>query len=160
MIGYVLMFNVLLGAASASRCYYYHSGYSYSGDTYCYNGCCNSNTYNPCCSYSSSDSSYSSIYSHFSLSVGAIIGIVIGVIVAIGTIVTIAVCLCCACARSTPSTQGHVITSAQPTVSYVATSNQTGMQGYSQPYGVNDNSGFVPPPAYNHTAMPAGHHPS
>ncbi|CAG2231062.1 unnamed protein product [Mytilus edulis] len=94
------------------------------------------------------------------LSVGAIIGIVIGVIVAIGTIVTIAVCLCCACARSTPSTQGHVITSAQPTVSYVATSNQTGMQGCSQPYGVHDNSGFVPPPAYNHTAMPAAHHPS
>lgn len=36
----------------------------------------------------------------------------------------------------------------------------SGMQGYSQPYGVQDNSGFVQPPAYTHTAMPAGHHPS
>ncbi|VDI45872.1 Hypothetical predicted protein [Mytilus galloprovincialis] len=154
MIGYVLMFNVLLEVASASSCSYtIYNVYSsnYHGNTYCYNGCCNSNTYYPCCT------DYSSIYSDFSLSVGAIIGIVIGVIVAIGTIVTIAVCLCCACARSTPSTQGHVITSAQPTVSYVATSNQTGMQGYSQPYGVHDNNGFVPPPAYNHTAMPAAH---
>ncbi|XP_063447539.1 cysteine and tyrosine-rich protein 1-like [Mytilus trossulus] len=160
MIGYVLMFNVLLEVASATSCYYtiYHTyAPNYYGSTYCYNGCCNSNTNVPCCSYSYSDYS---IYSDFSLSVGAIIGIVIGVLVAIATVVTIAVCLCCACARSTPSTQGHVITSAQPTVSYVATSNQTGMQGYSQPYGVHDNSGFVPPPAYNHTAMPAAHHPS
>ncbi|XP_071130378.1 uncharacterized protein [Mytilus edulis] len=150
MIGYALMFHLLLGVASASYCSYYSYYYDNKAYQYCSDGCCNSYTNSPCCYYS---------YSDFTLSVGAIIGIVIGVLVAIATVVTIAVCLCCACARSTPSTQGHVITSAQPTVAYVATSNQTGMQGYSQPYGVHDNSGFVPPPAYNHSAMP-GQHPS
>ncbi|VDI45871.1 Hypothetical predicted protein [Mytilus galloprovincialis] len=150
MIGYVLVFQVLFGVASASQCYYY--SFSYYGQKYCYQGCCSSFSSDPCCHYY--------IYSDFTLSVGAIVGIVIGVIVAIAAIVTIAVCLCCACARSRPSTQGQVITAAQPNISYVATSNQSGMQGVSQQYGFHDNSGFVPPPAYNHTVMPAGHHAS
>ncbi|CAC5365365.1 unnamed protein product [Mytilus coruscus] len=155
MIGYVLIFHVFLGVASASSCSYYNYVYGYTDHKYCYNECCVSYTNSPCCY----KTYYSSIYSDLTLSVGAIVGIVIGVIVAISTIVTISVCLCCACARSRPSTHGQVITSAQPTISYVATSNQTGMQGLSQPYGVHDNSGFVPPPAYNQSAMP-GQHPS
>ncbi|XP_052070937.1 cysteine and tyrosine-rich protein 1-like [Mytilus californianus] len=153
MIGYVFIFQVLLGFTSASYCSYY--SYGYTSYKYCIDGCCYSLTSDPCCY-----SNYGYIYSSLTLSVGAIVGIVIGVIVAISSVVTIAVCLCCACARSRPAAHGQIITQAQPNISYVATSNQTGMQaGFSQPYGVNDNSGFVPPPAYNQAAMP-GQHPS
>ncbi|VDI81608.1 Hypothetical predicted protein, partial [Mytilus galloprovincialis] len=102
------------GVASA---YVFTLSVGYYGSQYCYQGCCSSFSSDPCCYYY--------IYSDFTLSVGAIVGIVIGVIVAIATIVTIAVCLCCACARSRPSTQGQVITAAQPNISYVATSNQS-----------------------------------
>ncbi|XP_063447538.1 uncharacterized protein LOC134727079 [Mytilus trossulus] len=143
------------GVASASYCSYYSSVYDKTDSKYCSNGCCNTytlNPTNPCC-YRRYSASYPGI------SFEAVAGIAVCLFVALIAVVTIVVCLCFKCARSRSSTQGHVITSAQPTVSYDATSNQTGMQGYSQPYGVHNNSGFVPPPAYNHTAMP-GQHPS
>ncbi|CAG2227596.1 unnamed protein product [Mytilus edulis] len=137
MIVFMFMFQSLLGFTSAgTTCYYYDSFNSKMFTSYCANGCCKTNSYDPCCPYFTTP--YTKYY-YTNTPLAGVAGIVIGV----GLVVGLSICLCCACCRSSTATNGHVITNPQPMVYYVPTSNEVSSQRNTQPCELNDNSGFI-----------------